>query len=98
MNVRSTLRSLAWLLAEGGHMLLDVGECLMNWYAPLPPPYRQMPVVARDEPPRPLGEDDLGDDDSVGQSVSRTHASAKDDHPEPGYAIPTRSPGRRPRL
>ena len=98
MSARSTLRSLVWVLAEGGHMLLDVGECLMNWYAPLPPPYLQMPPMARSEPLSPLVEDDFGGECSVDQSVSSAPAAAKDESPGPGYAVYSRLLWRRPRL
>ena len=58
MRFLSPLRPLVWVLAEAGHLLLDVSEDLMNWYAPLPPPYLQTPPVERREPPRTLVEDD----------------------------------------
>jgi hypothetical protein len=97
MSVRSTFRSLVWVLAEGAHMVLDVGECLMNWYAPLPPPYVQMPLVAHGEPLSPLADDDVSRECSADQPVSSTPATANDENPVPGYGISTRSLGRRPR-
>jgi hypothetical protein len=57
MSIRSKLRPLGWTLAEAGHLLLDVSEALMKWYAPLPPTYLQTPRAVPREQQSPLVKD-----------------------------------------